>query len=113
MIGYLLHTGGLHSSPACTMCHVLLLSSDGIPCESLTLDETTTLLRGPTGSTVDILVAPAGPAQLPPRRLQLERKPLPQPAVKVSCSACTELPHKRLPACLLLVAYAAASLPYS
>lgn len=57
---------------------------DGIPCESLTLDETTTLLRGPAGSSVSLLVAPAGPAGALPRQLELERKALPQPAVRVS-----------------------------
>jgi hypothetical protein len=78
-------------------------AADGIPAESLTLDETTTLLRGPSGSSVALTVAPRGPAQQTPRQLLLERRPLPQPAVKVrhtaaaaavapsACSASTQL----------------------
>jgi hypothetical protein len=58
-------------------------NAEGIPAESLTLDETTTLLRGPSGSSVALTVAPRGPAQQTPRQLLLERRPLPQPAVKV------------------------------
>ncbi|WIA08921.1 hypothetical protein OEZ85_008338 [Tetradesmus obliquus] len=59
-----------------------VLEIEGIPAESLTLDETTTLLRGPAGSSVGLTVAPCGPAQQSPRQLLLERRPLPQPAVK-------------------------------
>lgn len=58
-------------------------TAEGIPAEQLTLDETTTLLRGPSGSSVTISLAGRSPHQ-PPRQLELERKPLPQPAVKVS-----------------------------
>ncbi|KAF8072837.1 CBR1 [Scenedesmus sp. PABB004] len=59
-----------------------LLDIEGIPSESLTLDEATTLLRGPAGSTVSLTVAPGGRGGAP-RQLELERRPLPQPAVKV------------------------------
>jgi hypothetical protein len=65
----------------------LTTAADGIPAESLTLDETTTLLRGPSGSSVALTVAPRGPAQQTPRQLLLERRPLPQPAVKVRHTA--------------------------
>lgn len=62
---------------------VLLI--DGLPAESLTLDETITLLRGPVGSTVSLVVAPAGSSMAgsrPPRVLELERRTLPQPALR-------------------------------
>jgi carboxyl-terminal processing protease len=59
-----------------------VLEIDGLPAESLTLDETTTLLRGPVGSSVTLTVAPAGPGSQPPRVLELERRQLPQPALR-------------------------------
>lgn len=71
-------------------CPLSLLAVDGVPAESLTLDETTTLLRGPAGSSVTLLLAPAGPVQRPPRLLELERAALPQPAVKVR-HTCAQL----------------------
>lgn len=46
------------------------------------MDETTTLLRGPAGSSVDLTVAPRAPGA-GPRALTLERRPLPQPPVVV------------------------------
>ncbi|KAI8470624.1 MAG: ClpP/crotonase-like domain-containing protein [Monoraphidium minutum] len=55
-----------------------VLEIDGIPAEELTLDETTTLLRGPAGSLVEITLAPRAPAAAP-LALTLERAPLPQP----------------------------------
>lgn len=61
-----------------------VLEIDGLPAESLTLDETTTLLRGPVGSNVSLVVAPAGPAAQPPRVLDLERRQLPQPALRAA-----------------------------
>jgi C-terminal processing protease CtpA/Prc len=59
-----------------------VLEIDGLPAESLTLDETTTLLRGPVGSSVTLTVAPAGPSSQPARVLELERRQLPQPALR-------------------------------
>lgn len=59
-----------------------VLVIDGLPAESLTLDETITLLRGPVGSTVSLVVAPAGSSSRPPRVLELERRQLPQPALR-------------------------------
>lgn len=59
-----------------------VLEIDGLPAESLTLDETITLLRGPVGSTVNLVVAPSGPTSQPPRVLELERRQLPQPALR-------------------------------
>eukprot|EP00877_Chromochloris_zofingiensis_P000051 jgi/Chrzof1/10046/Cz04g25070.t1 len=69
-----------------------VLEIEGIPAEQLTLDETTTLLRGPSGSSVTISLAGRSPHQ-PPRQLELERKPLPQPAVK---DAHLSLPDGRI-----------------
>lgn len=45
----------------------------------LTKDEVTALLRGPAGSSVNVMVANAAGR---PRRVSLERRPLPQPPVK-------------------------------
>jgi C-terminal processing protease CtpA/Prc len=59
-----------------------VLEIDGLAAESLTLDETITLLRGPVGSSVSLVVAPAGASSRPPRVLELERRQLPQPALR-------------------------------
>jgi C-terminal processing protease CtpA/Prc len=58
------------------------LEIDGLPAESLSLDETVTLLRGPVGSTISLKVAPASRGPMVPRLLELERRRLPQPALR-------------------------------
>jgi C-terminal processing protease CtpA/Prc len=60
-----------------------LLGIDSLPAASLTLDETLTLLRGPVGSAVTLTVAPGGHGpDAAPRVLELERRRLPQPALR-------------------------------
>eukprot|EP00208_Stichococcus_sp_RCC1054_P001119 CAMPEP_0206145654 /NCGR_PEP_ID=MMETSP1473-20131121/28105_1 /ASSEMBLY_ACC=CAM_ASM_001109 /TAXON_ID=1461547 /ORGANISM="Stichococcus sp, Strain RCC1054" /LENGTH=649 /DNA_ID=CAMNT_0053541937 /DNA_START=262 /DNA_END=2212 /DNA_ORIENTATION=+ len=49
---------------------------------SLTKDEVTALLRGPTGSQVTVIVAPPSSSGGPARSVPLERRPLPQPPLK-------------------------------
>ncbi|GBF93173.1 histone-lysine N-methyltransferase [Raphidocelis subcapitata] len=57
-----------------------ILEIEGIPAEQLTLDQTTALLRGPSGSPVSLTLAPRGP-DAAARALTLERRALPQPPV--------------------------------
>ena len=56
-------------------------AADQYDASTLTKDELTALLRGPAGSTVEMWVGGALAKGLP-RRVELERRPLPQPAVK-------------------------------
>jgi carboxyl-terminal processing protease len=55
-----------------------VLEVEGIPATQLTMDETTTLLRGPAGSSVELVVQQRGST----RHLMLERQRLPQPPLK-------------------------------
>eukprot|EP00250_Pteridium_aquilinum_P007143 c16926_g1_i1 orf=20-2062(+) len=59
-----------------------LLSVDGFPVNLLTADEAVTLLRGPIGSLVELEVIDANPNAVS-RKLVLERRALPLPALKM------------------------------
>lgn len=58
-----------------------LLEVDDVPLNNLTLEQSMSLLRGPVGSSVKVVLAPRSP-QDTPRVFSLERRLLPQPPVR-------------------------------
>ena len=94
---------GSPAEAAGIMAGDVIMDIDGMPADQLTLDEITTLLRGPAGSTVTLTLAPRAAATSrgiggfglgsvswggggisggSPRVVELERARLPQPAVR-------------------------------
>jgi C-terminal processing protease CtpA/Prc len=55
-------------------------TAEGVPADGVTMEQAVALMRGPEGSSTHLTVArPSGP----PVRMELERRRLPQPAVRV------------------------------
>ena len=63
---------------------MVLPATDQYDANTLTKDELTALLRGPAGSTVDIWVGGVLDKGHP-RKVELERRSLPQPPLKQAC----------------------------
>jgi len=59
----------------------LVLALDGVPAERLSPADAARVLRGPSGSSVSVALAPRSPAGAA-RELVIERRPIPQPAVR-------------------------------
>ena len=80
----------------------LHLHADGYPTDGLTRTEMSALLRGPSGSAVVLGIARPGLAR--PHAVYLERRPLPQPPLKVVCPAVGYLlSSQQIPGLLPLV----------
>lgn len=59
-----------------------LVAVDNMAVESVSRDEAVALLRGPTGSTVELLIAGENP-EAPPRTVMVERRNLPLPPLQL------------------------------
>lgn len=62
----------------------IVLALDGVPAADLPASAAARILRGPAGSSITVTLAPRSPYEgnAAPRDLVLERRPIPQPAVR-------------------------------